>query len=272
MTGREIRTALHEGQLVYSTAATAQSPQWPQLVKQAGVDFVFIDTEHMPIDRQTLSWMCRTYAALGIPPVVRVPCPDPYEVAKVLDGGAQGVIGPYMETVDQTRAMVGAARWRPLKGPRLQEAVHNPDTLEPELRSYLEDRNADIILIANIESVPAMKNLDEMLSVPGVDSVLIGPHDLSCSLGIPEQYGHPAFDAAVREIFRIAREHNVGAGIHFWETLEQEVEWSRAGGNLIMHSSDVSLFGGGLKRDLDALRTALGDTRKAETEEDTTVV
>jgi 4-hydroxy-2-oxoheptanedioate aldolase len=260
MTGREIREALHEGRRVYATAAIAPSTYWPGMLRQAGIDFVFLDTEHVPLGRETLSWMCRAYAALGIPPVVRVPSPDAFEAAKVLDGGAGGVIGPYVETADQVRALVGSARYRPLKGRRLQDALRNPDSLEPELREYLEARNADTILIVNIESVPAIENLDEILRVPGLDAVLIGPHDLSCSLGIPEQYRHPRFDEAVRTIFRKAREHHVGAGIHFWEGIDQEIEWSRAGGNLIMHSSDLALFSQSLKRDLAQIRSALGDS------------
>src|SRR5262249_58793401 len=120
-------------------------------------------------------------------------------------------------------------RWRPLKGERLLAALRDPGTLEPELRSYLEARNEDTLLILNIESVPAIRNLDALLSVPGVDAVLIGPHDLSCSLGIPEQYGHPRFAEAVRTIFETARAHRVGAGIHYWEGLEQEIAWARAG-------------------------------------------
>jgi len=262
MRGREIRQALHAGRLVYSTAVTAPSPRFPQILRQAGADFVFIDTEHTPLGRETLSWMCQAFAALGIPPVVRIPSPDPFEATKVLDGGAGGVIGPYTETPDQARALAGAARWRPLKGRRLQEALRDPGTLQPELRSYLEARNEDTILILNIESVPAVENLDNILSVPGIDSVLIGPHDLSCSLGIPEQYRHPRLDEAVRTIFKKARAHNVGAGIHFWEGIEQEVTWSRAGANLIMHSSDLSLLGQHWKQDLDQLRSALGDARK----------
>jgi 4-hydroxy-2-oxoheptanedioate aldolase len=264
MKGRDIRRALHSGQRVYSTAVTAPSPRWPGLLKKAGTDFVFIDSEHTPLGREMLSWMCQAYASLGIPPVVRIPSPDPYEAAKVLDGGAGGIIGPYVETADQVRALAGAARWRPLKGARLQDALRDAGTLEPQLRKYLEDRNDDTLLIVNIESVPAIENLDEILSVPGLDSVLIGPHDLSCSLGIPEQYGHPRFDEAVRTIFRKARQHNVGAGIHFWESLEKEVEWSKAGGNLVMHSSDISLFGQHLQHELEKLRTTLGDSRRAE--------
>src|SRR5947209_296632 len=118
MKGREIRAALHAGRHVYATAVTAPCPRWPELVKGAGADFVFIDTEHTPLGRETLSWMCQACAALGLPPVVRVPSPDPFEASKVLDGGAGGVIGPYTETPDQARALAGAARWRPLKGRR----------------------------------------------------------------------------------------------------------------------------------------------------------
>lgn len=257
MTGREIIQALHDGKFVYSSAMVNTSPLWPNLVKQTGIDFVFVDTEHTPIDRQTLSWICHTYQALGIPPVVRLPCNDPFEACKALDAGAGGVIGPYLETADQVRALVGAVKWRPLKGRRLQDALRDPNTLEPELRTYLEKRNGDKILIANIESVPAIENLHEICSVPGLDAVLIGPHDLSCSLGIPEQYDLPRFDEAVRKIFRIAREHGVGAGIHFWLGLDKEVAWAKAGGNLVMHSSDVASFSRTLKGEIEQLRKSL---------------
>src|SRR5262245_18207225 len=110
MTGREIIEALHEGRRVFASAIVAMSPLWPALAKQAGIDFVFVDTEHIPLDRQTLSWICQTYQALGLPPVVRIPCNDPFEACKVLDAGASGVIGPYVETAEQVRALVGAVK------------------------------------------------------------------------------------------------------------------------------------------------------------------
>jgi 2-keto-3-deoxy-L-rhamnonate aldolase RhmA len=264
MRGRDIRSALRSGERVYSTAVTAPSPRFPELLRQAQVDFVFIDTEHIPLGREMLSWMCQAYAGAGIPPVVRVPSPDPFEATQVLDGGARGVIGPYVETAEQVRALAGAARWRPLKGRRLQEALRDPNVLEPELRSYLEARNEDTILIVNVESVPAIESLDEILSVPGLDCILIGPHDLSCSLGIPEQYRHPRFDEAVRSIFHKARAHGIGAGIHFWQGMDQEVAWARAGANLIMHGSDLAFVGQHLKQDLDEIRSALGKSSEPD--------
>lgn len=258
MNGREIIAALHAGRRVYSSAMVSTSPLWPSYVKQAGLDFVFVDTEHTPTGRETLSWICQTYQALGLPPVVRIPCNDPFEASKALDAGAGGIIGPYLETAEQARRLVGAVKWRPLKGRKLAAALEDPATLEPELRAYLEQRNGDKILIVQIESVAAIENLAEICAVPGVDAVLIGPHDLSCSLGIPEQYTHPRFDAAVKQIFTVARQHNVGAGCHYWLSVEQEIAWSQAGGNLVMHSSDVATFSRTLKSEIEQLRKALG--------------
>ncbi len=264
MKGREIRAALRTGRRVYSTAVIAVSHRWPEVLQHAGCDFVFIDSEHTPLDRESLAWLCQAYRAVDVPPVVRIPSPDPYEASMVLDAGAAGVIAPYVESADQVRRLAAVARYRPLKGERVANAVVNSDSLEPQLRQYLERRNADTILIVNIESVPAIENLDEIVSVAGLDSVLIGPHDLSCSLGIPEQYDHPRFDDAVRTIFQKARQHGVGAGIHFWTNLDQELQWARAGGNLIMHGSDLAFFRQNLEQELDHVRAALGDSRNSE--------
>ena len=192
MNGQQIRQALHAGDRVYGTLASAPATLWVNMNKGNGLDFVFIDTEHIPNDRQTLSWMCQAYQAIDLPPIVRVPNPAPYEACKVLDGGASGVIFPYVEEVSQIRDLVGACRYRPLKGARLQQALDDPQSLEPELAAYLAERNAHSIAVANIESMPAIENLDALLAVEGLDAVLLGPHDLSCRLGI-QRRGHPLF-------------------------------------------------------------------------------
>jgi 4-hydroxy-2-oxoheptanedioate aldolase len=272
MNGNTLRNRLHQGQRVYGTLVVSPSSFWPNTVRHSGADFVFIDTEHIALDRETVSWMCRAYHALGLPPVVRVPSPDPFEACKVLDGGACGVIAPYVESADEVRTLVGAAKLRPLKGRRLAEALHSPATMEAELHEYLQRRNADIVLIVNIESVPALEKLDEILSVPGLDGVLVGPHDLSCSLGIPEQYRHPRFNDAVCTIIRKTRAAGLGVGVHFWEGLDLEVQWARAGANLIMHSSDLLLFGQTLRRELTEIRQALADLPEPGGNEDVEIV
>ncbi len=275
MTGRELVEALHGGKRVYGTCITAPSPRWPGVVKGLGLDFVFIDTEHVAQDRERVAWMCGAFRSLGIAPVVRIPEPDPYQACMVFDAGAEGVIAPYVETAAQVRALAGAAKLRPLKGKRLADHLSavggaslprgarrprpHSTALEPELEGYLAERNAASALIVNIESTPALAALDEILAVPGLDAVLIGPHDLTCSLGIPEQYQHPRFDEAVRTIVRKARAAGVGAGIHYWLGTEQEISWSKDGLNLIIHSTDSVLFANALRSELAALREALGD-------------
>ena len=257
MNGREIISALHEGRTVISSAMISPSPLWPAQVKQLGLDFVFIDTEHIPIDRQTLAWICQSYTQIGLPPVVRLPSCDPFEACQALDAGAGGVIGPYVETIEQVEGLVGAVKLKPLKGRRLAEALRDRGTLEPKLRDYMEARNGDKILIINIESVPAIDNLHAICSVAGLDAILIGPHDLSCSLGIPEEYDHPRFIEAVNTIFRIAREHHVGAGIHSAFSIERELQFARAGANLFMHGADLNLVSRTLKAEIAQLREAL---------------
>ena len=188
MNGRELSSALKSGRRVYGTLITSASPRWVSAVQGLQLDYVFIDTEHIPIDRRTLAWMCQAYRGIGAAPIVRIPSPDPYQACMVLDGGAAGVIAPYVESPGQVRALRGAVKLRPLKGRRLQRILAREEQPEPRLAEYLADRNASSVLIVNIESRPAMDALDEILAVDGLDAVLIGPHDLSLNLGVPEQY------------------------------------------------------------------------------------
>ena len=257
MTGNDLRTRLLAGKKIFGTLIVSPSPHWPGVVRNCGLDFVFIDTEHIALDRAELSWMCQTYAAMGLPPLVRIPSPDPYAATMVLDGGAAGVIAPYVETVDQIQALRGAVKMRPIKGAKL-EGMLRGDLVEPELEAYIQGGEKDHLLIVNIESVPGMAALDDILSVPDLDGVLIGPHDLSCNLGLPEQFDHPDFLVACETIFQKARAAGVGAGIHFWGDVEQQTHMLKLGANMLIHSADILLFQKHLRADLEAIRKAAG--------------
>ena len=135
-----------------------------------------------------------------IAPIVRIPEPDPYRACMALDGGASGIIAPYVETPEQVRKLYGAVKLRPVKGAVLEARIQGSMALPGETGAYVDQRNADNVLIINIESTPALANLDAILEVPGIDAVLVGPHDLSCSLGVPEQYTHPLFLEKIRYI------------------------------------------------------------------------
>ena len=126
------------------------------------------------------------------------------------------------------------------------------------LAQYIEDNTANNVLFVNIESVPAMHALDSILDVPGIDSVLIGPHDLSTSLGIPEQYHHTDFLKAAETIFKKARERNIGAAIHAWGSVDDQVRLIDLGANALIHKADIIFFKEGLRAELAEIRQRLG--------------
>ena len=259
MNGDEFLDCLRKGRRLYVTAILSVSPRWPSAVKRTGVDFVFIDTEHIAIDRTTLAQMCLAYKGCDLASLVRIPCPDPDEARKVLDGGASGVLAPYIESPEQVRELVGATKLRPLKGQRLKEALQDQDSLEPKLKDYLGDRNKENFLMINIESVPAIERLDPILAEPGLDAVIIGPHDLSLSLGVPGEYHNRRFEDAVGEIIFKTKEKGLSVGIHFSQEAELQIKWAKAGANIILHSFDIVLFEQRLKEDITAIRRALGE-------------
>lgn len=267
MDGSELKKRLKEGRRVYATLIASPSPRWTRFIKNTGIDFVFIDTEHIPIDRDILAWMCSAYGAMGLPPVVRIPSPDPYIAAEVMDGGACGVMAPYVESVEEVIELVGAVKYKPVKGKKLRDMLYDGVPFEPELQKYLDEKNKDNVVFVNIESVEAMKHLDEILEVPGLDGVVIGPHDLSCSLGIPEQYDNPVFDKAVKEILDKCHKYNVGAGMHFVGDVKKELHWAKnAGLHLIIHSADIYTFINNMKKDIDFLKESFGETKSGEDE------
>jgi len=250
--------SLHAGRQVYGTVIASTSPKSIEGLVGLDLDCVMLDTEHIPMLWDDLGWLCRTYRSMGIVPLVRIPRADPFEACRALDMGAGGIVAAYIETAAEVQQLRGATKLRPLKGRKLEDILQGHTVLEGELAEYVHARNANNLLIVNIESVAAINALDEILAVPGLDAVLIGPHDLSCSVGHPEQYDHPAFEAAVAEIVTKARVRNVGAGIHNLPRVEQEIRWSREGMNLIMHRTDFTLFRRGLNDNLNAIRKALG--------------
>jgi len=260
MNGKEFSNALAARRHVYGTCHISTSPNWSAALAGAGLDFVFIDTEHTAIDRTTVAWLSRIYRSLNLAPMVRIPAPDPYQASMVIDGGAEAVLAPYIETVEQVRRLAGPLKYRPLKDERLERALDDPSTLEPELAAYLQQRNAGLSLLINIESIPGIEALDDILATGFVDGVVIGPHDLSCSLGIPEQYDHPRFEEAVRTIIGKCDARAVSAGLHtIWDAIPRQIEWARLGANILLHSVDLFLFRRALTEDLTKLKTALGD-------------
>jgi 4-hydroxy-2-oxoheptanedioate aldolase len=267
----QLKDKLKAGNNVYGTCITSTAPAWPLLASKAGLDFVFMDTEHIVLDDKELSSACHIYRALNITPIVRIPSPDPYRACEMIDAGAFGVVAPYVESVDQVREMVGAIKYRPLKGERLNKILFQNEMPPPELDKFLKDRNKDNLCIINIESVPAVERLDDLLSVEGLDAVFIGPHDLSISMNIPEQYDHPEFEAVVGKIIHKCRTYGLAVGIHLSLEAERQIRWMSEGINMVIHSSDMALFSQKLRDDMKKIKKAAGDDHTSSDNLDETI-
>lgn len=272
MNGLELKAALQEGQRVYGTCVVSPSPLWPAMIAGSGLDFAFIDTEHIPLERGQVSWMCQAFAGRNVAPIVRIPLPDPYEACKVLDGGASGVVAPYLEEIGDVQDLRGAVKYRPLKGRRLQQVLSGEEPLDEVLTEYLGNYAADKLMVVNIESTPAIEALDDILAVPDIDALLVGPHDLSISLGIPEQYGHPSFTEAMERIIDAGRSRGVGVGFHYSFGIDDAIRWAEAGANFIIHSTDYFLVRDALRHDLGRFREALGEEKRDRDDDGMVVV
>ena len=270
MIGQRLAKKIRAGERVYGTCTVTPSTRMVGAIAPVNPDFVFIDTEHNVLDRTQVSWMCHTYAAKGIVPIVRLTKPDAHLAASTLDDGALGIVAPYIETMQQVDDLRGAVKHRPLKGGRLRDRLDG-QSVNGTIDNYIKERNANNVLILNIESQPAIDALDDLLAAPEVDGLLIGPHDLSCNLGVPEQYDAPEFLAAVQTIFDKARAAGRGAGIHFWGNLEQQVRFLEMGCNFMIHSADLLIVRKHLTSELNAIRMRMGDLPPGESDSDLTI-
>jgi 2-keto-3-deoxy-L-rhamnonate aldolase RhmA len=177
-----------------------------------GFDFLFIDTEHTQIDRSTLVDVVQTARLAGISPIIR-PGDTEYDLlAGMLDTGADGLIVPRVESKEQAERMVAFSKFPPL-GVRGCGTTATLDFKTEDWRQALPWLNEQSMLVPQVESMKAIEALDEILTVPGIDVILVGPLDLSINLGIPGQFNDPIFTAAVDRVIAVCKAHNVISGI-----------------------------------------------------------
>ena len=245
---------------MYGTLLVSDSPRWLSVIRDTGLDYVFIDLEHISLERKTLSWMCQGYRQLGLPPIVRIPSPDPYEATKALDAGACGILAPYVETREEVEGLIAAAKIRPIKGKKARNFISGKSKPVSPLKEYLSDFNKEHVLLINIESRAGVENLDTLLSYDEVDGMIIGPHDFSCSHDMPEAYEDPRFVELVSSVIAKARDLGKGAGVHVtWNGMLQEIEWAKLGANIILHKADIILFAEQMTKELQELKGALNE-------------
>ena len=258
MTGFQIKENLREGRCVVGThILSLMNPTSAALAAEMAMDFAFICTEHIPLGRTEVGMMCQYYLAKGISPIVRVPSPDPVSIATMLDGGAEGIVVPYVETVEEVRRIVGAVKYRPIKGQLLHDWIERGIPLPEATSRYLETFNRNTYVIIGVESVPAIERLDELLAVPGVDAVFLGPHDITTSMGIPTEYTHPRFVAAVESVVRRCRAKSIGVGLHYQLLrLPEDVleRYLAAGMNWLINAADIIIMREAMNAQFSQLR------------------
>ena len=267
MNGAELKKRVRSGGIVYGTMISmARNPRWSTAMSSFGLDYAIIDTEHSPRGRSDVADFLAAFNFSGVTPIVRVPLPDAHYVTMALDAGAQGVLAPYCETVEEVKQVVGAAKMRPLKGALLRKAVETRVFPSQATREYLENRNRNNVCIIGIESVPGIEALDSMLQVNEIDAVFVGPNDLSISLGLPDQYDHPEYEAALRRILSICKARNTPTLIHH-QTVELTQKWLREGARFVLYSSDVSTMHNGFRQEFGAIKR-VGEELGGGTSED----
>ena len=183
-----------------------------EVMAHQGFDSLTVDMQHGVVDYQTAVTMLQAISTTPTIPLARVPWLDPGSIMKILDAGVYGVICPMINTREQAETLVRACRYPPLGyrsyGPVRASIYAGPD--------YGDRANQDILVIPMIETQEALKNLDDILSVPGVDAVYVGPADMSLALGCRPRLDQtdPPVVEAQQKVVAACKRHGVVAGIH----------------------------------------------------------
>src|SRR5436190_5779885 len=187
-----VKQALKEGKLQLGTGfGQFRSPDVPRILAAAGFTWAFIDTEHGGFDLETVQDICRISALVGFCPIVRVSDLQYSLVARSLDCGAQGIIFPRVESPELLERAVSWTKFPPIG---IRGYGLTPLQIDHEKASFAEviaHMNEHTLVVLQIETVKAFERREELLSVPGIDAVMVGPADLSISLGVPGDFDHP---------------------------------------------------------------------------------
>jgi 2-keto-3-deoxy-L-rhamnonate aldolase RhmA len=250
------REKLARGETVLGCGLQAyRSAEIPRTFAAGGFDYVFIDMEHGAFDLETVHDMIRASVDSGITPIVRVGELLYSLVARLLDAGAQGIILPRVEDPALLREALGWMRFPP-QGRRGYGV--NPTMLHYEARTFpevIEHLNRHTLSVVQFETRTAMERADETLSLPGLDIAMVGPADLSISLGIPGQFDNPLLVSTVDALIEKCNRHGVVPGIQT-RGLAMSKFWAERGMRFIGTAADHALLLEKSKETVAALRSA----------------
>jgi 4-hydroxy-2-oxoheptanedioate aldolase len=224
-------------------------PESVEIIGLAGWDFVVIDCEHAPITAALLPGMMRAANAAGVPAIVRVAACEPSAIQHALDAGAAGVQIPQIASVEAARAAVAASRFHPWGARGFNPFVRAADFSASTTTEFFARANEEVALILQIESAAGVEAVDGILDLAGIDTLFIGPYDLSQSLGIPGQTSHAKVFAAAERIVRSAEARNVAVGV-FTNSEQEGQRWLDIGVRYLCLSVDTVFL-------LNAMRAAV---------------
>ncbi len=237
-----VKKALAEGHVQLGTGfGQLRSQDVPRILAAAGFHWTFIDTEHGGFDLETVQDLCRISVLTGLCPIVRVAELQYSLVTRALDVGAQGVIFPRVESADVLAKAISWVKFPPLGmrgfGLTPLQVDHEKVTI-PEI---IEHMNANTLVVMQIETKRAVEARDELLSVPGIDAVMVGPADLSISLGVGGDFQHPLMVEAMEKIRDSCIAHGVAPGTQT-RSIPQAKFWRERGMRFLGCSNETGML------------------------------
>jgi 2-keto-3-deoxy-L-rhamnonate aldolase RhmA len=182
-----------------------------RIAAEAGADFAVFDMEHTGWSMETIRLLMATSRAAEIVPIVRVPTAQYHFIARALDVGAMGVVAPLVADADQARLIVDCAKYPPEGHRGCAFAVAHDDYRGGDLAAKMRQANAEVLIIAQIETAHGLEDVDRIAAVEGIDALWIGQYDLTTSLGIPGQFDHPEFRRGTRRVVEACQRHGKAA-------------------------------------------------------------
>lgn len=249
-----LKDRLQNGDCLFGPFLNLCHPAVMEIAGIAGFDFAIIDTEHGEISADRAVDMIRAAKLAGISPVVRVYGNQPELISKALDIGAEAVQIPQISSKSEAQAAVYAAKFSPEGCRGANRYVRAARYSAADKAAYFTKANQETAVIIQVEGKAGLDNLAEIITVPGIDVLFIGPYDLSASLGIPGQVEHPLIMAAMNKTMELAQKAGVAIGF-FVDDARSAVKWKKAGVQYLSFAADVGLL-------YDAFRQNVGIFRE----------
>ncbi|MCJ7623116.1 MAG: aldolase/citrate lyase family protein [Anaerolineaceae bacterium] len=220
--GSELKKKIARNEKVFGTFLGITDPTVARMFAQLGFDFLIIDMEHIALNRETVQQMLLMFEGTNTCPIVRVPWHEPVWAKWALDFGAEGIMYPNISSVAAARQVVANSKYPPEGARGFFPRVASNFLMD--LPEYLDGINDRIIVWAQIEHKDGVENINEIVKVPGIDALYIGPADLSFSMGILNQYENPVFWDSVERISTAARSAGIPIAYHLYDLSQKEVE------------------------------------------------